>query len=278
MNGNWLFLNNEFIRQDEAFLPITDLAIQRGYGIFDFFRTRNNVPLYIDEHIHRFYYSAHKMRLTINLLPPELKEIIYQLIQRNNIPDSGIRISLTGGLSPDGYSIAAPNLFLTQQPFRPTAQKSIKLILHDYQRELPDVKTINYIMGIWLQPFIKERSADDVLYFKDGLIRECPRSNFFIVTKDNVVVTPASRILKGIIRKKVLEVAKSYFAIEERDITIKDLQQAKEAFITSSTKQILPVVQINDLELNSDSDNAVNYQLSQLLAAEENQYIARHTV
>ena len=278
MDSNWIFFNGEFIRREEAVLHISDLSIQRGYGVFDFFRTVNNIPLYIEDHISRFYYSAQKMRLTINLLPPELKDIIYQLVQKNDIPHSGIRISLTGGYSADGYSIAAPNLFITQQPFQPPAQKSIKLILHDYQRELSDVKTINYLMGIWLQPFIKEREADDVLYFKEGLIRECPRSNFFIVTKENVIATPASRILKGITRKKVLGVAKPYFKTEERDITIKDLQQAKEAFITSSTKRILPVVQINDLAYDSTGKDTIAYQLSQLLLAEEKDYITRHAL
>ena len=272
------FVNDAFIKQENAAIHISDLAIQRGYGIFDFFRTVNHIPLYLDDHLTRFYYSAQKMRLNMALLPHELKDIILLLIQKNNIPDSGIRITLTGGYSEDGYTLAAPNLFITQQPLPPSVQKPIKLMLHHYQRELADVKTINYLMGIWLQPFVKERGADDVLYFKDGLLRECPRSNFFIVTDQDVVVTPALHILKGITRKKVLEIAKLHFKTEERDITIKDLQQAKEAFITSSTKRVLPVVQINDLELNSIGADTITYKLNQLLLAEEKDYIAHHTI
>ena len=275
MNSAWMFLNGQFVKEEEGSLPISDLAIQRGYGVFDFFRTVQHVPLYLDDHLSRFYYSAHKMRLAIKLLPNELKDIILTLIQKNNIPQSGIRLTLTGGFSQDGYTISAPNLFITQQPLQPPLQKSIKLMLHDYQRELPDVKTLNYLMGIWLQPFIKERGADDVLYFKDGLMRECPRSNFFIVTPQNVVVTPAKRILKGITRKRVLELAGKHFAAEERDITVKDLQQAKEAFITSTTKLITPVTQINDLEIDSLHSNAVTHQLSQLLQEAEQRYLTQ---
>ena len=275
MNSAWMFLNGQFVKAEEGSLHISDLAIQRGYGVFDFFRTVQNVPLYLDDHLSRFYYSAHKMRLAIKLLPNELKDIILTLIQKNNMPQSGIRLTLTGGYSQDGYTVAAPNLFITQQPLQPSLQKSVKLILHNYQRELPDVKTLNYLMGIWLQPFIKERGADDVLYFKDGLMRECPRSNFFIVTPQNVVVTPAKRILKGITRKRVLEIAEKHFAVEERDITVKDLQQAKEAFITSTTKLLTPVTQINDLEIDSTHPNAVTHQLSRLLQEAEQRYLAQ---
>ena len=167
--NKWVFLNNEFIEEEQAALHVSDLAIQRGYGIFDFFKVVDNIPLFLDDHLERFYYSVQKMRLTINQQPGELKDIIYTLIKKNNIPHAGIRITVTGGYSLDGYQLTNPNLIISQQPVQIAsiqAQKGIKLITYEYQRDLPDVKTINYAMAIWLQPFIKERGADDVFYFK----------------------------------------------------------------------------------------------------------------
>ncbi|MFL5788639.1 MAG: aminotransferase class IV, partial [Flavisolibacter sp.] len=101
-------------------------------------------------------------------------------------------------------------------------------------------------MAIWLQPLIKKNNADDVLYQNNDIVSECPRSNFFIVTKDNVIVTPGKNILKGISRMKLIEIAGEYFEVHERDVTTKDIMEAKEAFISSTTKLILPVNRIDE--------------------------------
>jgi D-alanine transaminase/branched-chain amino acid aminotransferase len=92
-----------------------------------------------------------------------------------------------------------------------------------------------------LQPFIKQNNADDLLYYKNEIVSECPRSNFFIVTHDDKIVTPSKNILKGVMRMKVIEVARKQFEVEESEITIEEVKTAREAFITSTTKNILPV-------------------------------------
>ena len=97
----------------------------------------------------------------------------------------------------------------------------------------------------WLQPFIKGKEADDVLYHQQGSITECPRSNFFIVTKDDKIVTPSENILKGIIRMKTLQLANTKYTVEERPVSLQEAYTAKEAFITSTTKHILPVLKID---------------------------------
>ena len=249
MNELFVLVNDELIPAASAALGVGDLAIQRGYGIFDFFKTLNQRPIFLQDHLDRFFHSAEQLRLHIGKTREQLRALIHTLQQANNIPDSGIRMTLTGGYSPDGYTLAQPNLIITQQPL-PTPitadlQKSIRLVTYSHQRQMPETKTIDYLMAIWLQPFIKETCADDVLYHTYGVITECPRSNFFIVTADNTLVTPGHHILKGITRMKVLELARQQFPIEQRDITIDELKTAKEAFITSTTKHLMPVVQVD---------------------------------
>lgn len=97
MSSNTVFLNDAFIVEAQASLLVTDLSIQRGYGIFDFFKTINGKPVFLDDHIARFYNSAQKMHLRISQTPEELKDIITELMQKNNLPDSGIKMTLTGG-------------------------------------------------------------------------------------------------------------------------------------------------------------------------------------
>ena len=251
MNTLYSYVRDNFVPADQASLQIGDLSIQRGYGIFDFFKTLDHIPIFLDNHLDRFFHSSAQLRLPVGKTREELKTIIDQLQQKNNIPDSGIRITLTGGYSPDGYSLAQPNLVITQQPLlfpiSPECPKPIRLVTWSHQRQLPETKTIDYLMAIWLRPYISQHGADDVLYHQNGVISECPRSNFFLVTPDDTLVTPARNMLKGITRMKVLELASPQLKTEERDITLEELQTAKEAFITSTGRHITPVYQINDI-------------------------------
>jgi D-alanine transaminase/branched-chain amino acid aminotransferase len=172
------------------------------------------------------------------------------MIRRNDVAESGLKMILTGGYSPDSFEPAPSNFIIVQQPVQlPSAEKfeqGLKIILHEYLRDLPHTKSINYLMGIYLREKVQQQKADDVLYYKDGNVLEFPRSNFFIVTKNNTVVTPAENMLHGITRMKVLELARQNFEVEERAVSIEELKNAAEVFLTSTTKRILPVVSIGD--------------------------------
>jgi D-alanine transaminase/branched-chain amino acid aminotransferase len=258
------FFNDAFIK-NEVKLPIGDLAIQRGYGVFDFLKTINGKPVFLEEHLDRFYFSAQQLFLPVPYEKDELRTIILQLIEQNNIGTSGIRITLTGGNSEDGYSIAKPNLIITQKPIELITEfinQPYKLVTYNYQRQLPHVKSIDYLMAVWLQKFWKEKGADDVLYHNNGMITECPRSNIFFVLKDDTIITPSNNILKGVTRNKVLALSQTHFRAEERTINLSDLNQVKEAFITSTTKSILPVSHIDSIHF---SDHSISKCLFDLL-------------
>ncbi len=270
--SHYTIVNNDFLSAEKASLLITDLSIQRGYGIFDFFKTINGRPIFLNDHLDRFYHSAKEMRLTVKQNRDELKALLLELMNRNNLPDSGIRITLTGGYSSDGYELADPNMIITQQPLKITTiinQQGIKLITYPHQRQMPQVKTIDYLMAIWLQPSIKERGADDVLYHDNGLLRECPRSSFFLITQDNEVLTSDAQVLKGVIRKQLLGLNGQGFIVKEKPITLEDLKACKEAFITSTTKNVLPVTEIDGQPIGNgqagETTTALYYALHELI-------------
>ena len=268
MDTKYVFINDRYIEAAQASLFITDLAIQRGYGIFDFCKTIGNKPVFLANHLERFFHSASKMHLDPGYNATELEDILITLIHKNDMGDSGIKITLTGGYSPDGYMIGKPNLVITQQPLElklSMDQKGISLVTYPHQRQLPEIKTLDYLMAIWLQPFIKEHHADDVLYHHNGLVNECPRANFFIVTKDEEIITAKNNILKGVIRKNVLKLDHPEFMISQRDFTLADLRNAKEAFITSTTKHIMPVVSIDGNPISGGMPGVITEQLSNLL-------------
>ncbi len=241
-----VFFNDRFLENEEALLHVSDLSMQRGYAVFDFFRTVNGVPLFMNDHLERFFGSAAGMHLPVNKSREELSAIITELIKKSTLPETGIRIMLTGGYSADSYLPASPNLVISCNPVKTATQedfeKGISIITYKHQRELPHIKSINYLTAVWLQPLLKEKKADDVLYCNNESITEFPRSNVFMVTDKNVLVTPARNMLKGITRNYVLTIAAEMMPVEERDIAVDELMNAAEVFLTSTTKKILPVV------------------------------------
>src|SRR5690349_1481328 len=101
MNKQYVFVNDIFFEAGGAALFVNDLAIQRGYGVFDFFKTIDGRPVFLDDHLERFYHSAEAMRLPVYKTRAQFKTVLFELMRKNGLPNSGIKITLTGGYSTD---------------------------------------------------------------------------------------------------------------------------------------------------------------------------------
>ena len=275
MKPIYCFAQNQISLIENAGVPVGDLLVQRGYGIFDYLRVSNNKPLFIEAHLDRLFNSAEIMRLSIAQSKEELKKIVADLIEKNNIPFSGIRLIIAGGDAPDGYTITKPHLIIIQQTLEapPTqmATKGIQLVSHFYQRQLAEVKTTDYLMAVYLQPWMKSVGGDDILYYNNDSVSECPRSNIFMISQDNTIVTPANNMLKGITRKNIIAVAEAHqLKLEQRNISLAEIKQAKEVFITSSTKRITPVAGLDEQKFSLEASNSLSAQIFGHLLALEN--------
>ncbi|PGH38758.1 MAG: amino acid aminotransferase [Candidatus Nephrothrix sp. EaCA] len=269
----YVFFRGEWVDENKAALGISDLSIQRGYGVFDFFRVRDGVLVYVEDHLERFFHSARIMHLPVPHSKEELRRILLELTEKNGVTEAGVKMILTGGYSPDGYEIANPNLIIIQHAMKAPEAKPMQIITHEYVRDFPEAKTINYTAGIWLLQKLKEAKADEALYVKNGEASEFPRSNFFIVTKDNVLKTAARNVLKGVTRDKVLQLAKLHYKAEEGIVTAEEIRHAKEAFLTSSSKRILPIVSIDGRATGHGKPGEITMHLLKLLREFEDAYI-----
>jgi D-alanine transaminase/branched-chain amino acid aminotransferase len=128
------------------------------------------------------------------------------------------------------------------------------------------------MMAVWLQPLLKEKKVNDVLYHHKGIITEFPRSNVFIVTKDQRLITPSRHMLRGITRKQVLSLAAKQTDVEERDIRTEELLQAAEVFLTSTTKKIMPVAAIDGNRIGDGKPGAVTRKLYNAFLQLEQQF------
>ncbi|MCB0518036.1 MAG: aminotransferase class IV [Lewinellaceae bacterium] len=265
-------INGELVPKEEATLGVTDLAIQRGYGLFDYFLVKKGQPLFFEDYLDRLERSSALMRLQLPFSREEIKHQIMQLIRANGMQEAGMKLILTGGYSPDGYAPAQPNLIILQSPLpvypKTKYEEGVKLMLFEYHRTLPSAKSINYLIGVNLLPEMQAAGAEDILFHANGNIYETTRANFFIVKNDNTIVTAGSGVLMGITRLKTVELAKRHFNIEEREVKLTELETAKEAFLTSSTKGIMPVVRVDDLVVGDGKPGAVTKRLAGLLEEE----------
>jgi branched-chain amino acid aminotransferase len=269
------FLNNKIIPAGDAKISVKDIAILRGFGIFDYFRTQNGKPFLIDDYLHRFRTSAKMVGLPLWHSVSDLKTVVDELLKTNSMSEAGIRMVLTGGESHDAFAPVDPNFaILIEELHWPDSghfKNGIKLISYPYQREFSQIKSINYFTALMLRDRKAKEGAMDILYHDAGEIREATRSNFFMVL-GNSVVTPDTHILYGITRRKVLELSRSQFRVEERAVKVDELKYADECFITGTTKKIMPVVNIDGNIIGKGKPGNVTKKLMEMFSEVEVAY------
>ena len=264
----WWYVGGRWVHPHEATISINDVAVLRGYSAFEALRTYNQRPFHLDEHLTRLYRSAELIELEIPWTREYIAAIINEVIRRNNYKHAAIRILVTGGESEDSIlPIGKPLLavLISQLPERDMQRfaQGYKLITTAFQRTAPEAKTTNYLVAIRALKEAARRNATDALFVnKQDHVLEATRSNFFIFRGDTLV-TPGKGILMGITRNVVLKLARGRFHIEERPILLEELAQADEAFITSSSKEIMPVVQIDDVTIGKGECGPRTYELEQ---------------
>jgi D-alanine transaminase/branched-chain amino acid aminotransferase len=268
-----VYYNGAILHERDANIGLQDLALNRGYGVFDYFHVYEHMPLHMEAHLNRLLHSCEIMHLPLPLSKTDLASAVIQLIEANGLQNTGVKILVTGGESSNGYSIEKPSLIITT-PAIPakqmkTYESGISLITHQYQRDLPEAKSINYSKGIWLLPAIAAAGANDVLYYFNNHVLECPRSNVFVVSQHQEVLTPANGVLMGITRQQVLSISRQLFTTYETDISMSQLQHASEVFITSTTKGIMPVTCMDGKKIGNGEIGKITRQLMQELASFE---------
>ncbi len=264
----WWYAGERWAHPDEANISINDIAVLRGYSVFESLRTYDRRPFHLDEHLARLYRSAELIEMEIPWSREQIVDVVREIVARNTYRHAAIRLLVTGGVSEDGMLPSGkPTLVVMITPLgeRDSERfaKGCKLITTKLQRISPEAKTANYIAAVRALKEAVRRGAADALFVNEREhVLEATRSNFFIFQGDTLV-TPRRGILIGITRNVVLELARSRFAIEERPILLEELALVDEAFITSSSKEITPVVQIDDLVIGDGKPGARTYELEQ---------------
>jgi len=264
----WWYINGTWVHPHEATISINDVAVLRGYSAFDALRTYNQRPFHLDQHLNRLYRSAELIELQIPWSRQQIRDIVHELISRNTYKNASIRLLVTGGETEDSIlPVGKPTLAVLITPLGERDMqrfaRGYKVITTSLQRVAPQAKTTSYLAAIRALKDASRRGADDALFVNEqGHVLEGTRSNFFVF-RGNTLVTPRAEILMGITRNVVLELAQGRFPIEERPILLEELPQVDEAFMTGSSREIMPVVQIDDLVIGNGRPGKRTYELEQ---------------
>lgn len=272
------YYQGKFMQSEECFLPVTDLVIQRGIGVFDSIRTYGRKPFALQQHLERLAASAAKCGIEAHDIIEGLPAVIKRGVELEETSDDDmvIRAYITGGSINNRGHFPEPRFFVIFED----AHKITSEELHDgvslkpnyVERPLPEVKSVNYLLGY--QPMASAAKTDfETLYIVNGEITEATASSFFMCLGGKIITAPVGKVLRGITREIILTIARENgFRIEERCPLEKELMIAEEAFITGSVKEIVPVVRVGDQKIGNGRPGPVAKHLFKLFRANQHRW------
>ena len=249
------YVDGKYLPDDQALIPIDDLVVLRGIGVFDLLRTYNGKPLFLKEHVSRLFDSARQINLDLPWSHEEVCRIALETLSRNTLDEANIRIVATGGSSPDFMTPQGrPRLLVLVTPLpRLPAEwydHGVTVVTMHTERRIPGAKSIDYVPAAMALQQARSKGAIEALYVdRDENALEGTTSNLFAVIGETLV-TPGRGILSGITRQAVIEVSRPLLPVEIRDLPLTELLGANEAFITGTNKGLVPVVQIDDTPID----------------------------
>lgn len=273
-----IIFNGEIVEKSEVNIDIEDRGYQFGDGIYEVIRVYNGHLFTKDEHIHRLYESAEKISIRIPFSKKDLMQRLEELVETNQLDTGIIYLQITRGTYTRQHGFPSEEIIPTYVAYTremPIPQVSMDngvkgLLVEDIRWLRCDIKSLNLLGNILAKQQAAEAGCYEAIQHRGEEITEGSSSNVFIV-KDNCVITrPATNlILNGITRQVILKLCKENgIEYKEQIFTVNDLKQADEVFISSTTSEVMPIVQINELQINSGTPGKITKKLQNLFKRE----------
>jgi branched-chain amino acid aminotransferase len=259
--STWVMIDGRIFSEQTACVSIFDRGFLYGDSVFETLRTYGGKPFALDEHLKRLAWSASRVHIALPRSEAELAAEIGRLLAHAQNPESMIRVMLTRGVGPLGLDVQ-PDVPATRvvivAPLRPPALEAytagVRVITYRTQRladatDAAGAKIGNYLIAVLAMREAKSRGAVEALIIDahDAVV-EGTSSNLFAVQGGKLLTPPETTgILPGITRARILEIAGELgLGVEYRALPLSELVQADEVFISSTVREMLPVVCIDD--------------------------------
>ncbi|QBF30396.1 D-amino-acid transaminase [Thalassococcus sp. S3] len=273
-----VYVNGEYLPEDEAKVSIFDRGFLMADGVYEVTSVLDGKLVDFDGHAVRLERSLGELDMAAPVTKDELLEIHRELVKLNEIEEGMIYLQITRGapqdrdfVFPDPETTAPTIVLFTQNKpglaDNPAAKKGMKVIsIEDIRWGRRDIKTVQLLYPSMGKMMAKKAGADDAWMIQDGFVTEGTSNNAYIVKGGKIITRPRSNdILHGITRAAVLRFAEeAQMEVEERNFTIEEAKDADEAFITSASTFVMPVVEIDGVALGDGMPGRVAPRLREI--------------
>ncbi|WP_172299079.1 D-amino-acid transaminase [Pseudoruegeria sp. HB172150] len=277
-----VYVNGEYLPEDEAKVSIFDRGFVFADGVYEVTSVLDGKLIAFDGHAERLKRSLSELDMQEPMTTEDLLEIHRELVARNEITDGLVYLQVTRGNPGDrDFAFPDPNtvkptvvLFTQSKPGMaesPAAKVGMKVIsIPDIRWHRRDIKTVQLLYPSMGKMMAKAAGADDAWMVEDGKVTEGTSNNAYIVKGGKIITRELSEdILHGITRAAVLAYAKeAQMVVEERAFTVDEAKGADEAFITSASAFVMPVVEIDGVTLGDGKPGRVATRLRELYLEE----------
>lgn len=254
-------LSNEFYLIDEEVTPIEEIEIFDdlvGKGVYEVIKVQKNVPMFLEDHLERFFKSIDALGYKCDLTLENIKNRVDFLIDKNPKGDRNLKLIFSE--TKDGTFKLLIFFIDTVFPDEKLYKEGIKTVTIKLQREDPNIK----IQRNWYKEkvgnFLKEKEAYEALLVDDdGFITEGSRSNIFYVIGDEIITTQGDKVLLGITREYVLKVIEKLgYKLVNKTLNMRDLKDIDGAIMTGTGVGVIPISTIDSYNINSTNNKIIN--------------------
>ncbi len=257
----WVWQNGKLVPAGEAVLPVSDLGVQYGLGFFETIRVDRGRPLFLEDHISRFYRA---WKTLFELKVPDLTwhEILRQAVAANHLENDIAAVKIMASHGPADSFFHRPNLMVAAKKYTPrpalTRKNGLDLLSYPHPRQTPlaEHKTLNYayyyLAGKWAQ----KHGADEALILNpEGSVSETNTANIFLISGSMIYLPISRHVLAGVMEKQVVhQLAGQGYQIEKRNIMPRNLFSADTVILTNSLIGAVPALHLDGKPLKADMD------------------------
>lgn len=265
------YVNGRYLPLRDAAVNVEDRGYQFSDGVYEVCEVRAGQLVDERHHLNRLAYSLKELRIAMPMTPAALGVILREVIRRNRVHWGIVYLQITRGVARRDHAFpppdTQPSLVVTARNLdlahaeRMAAEGIAVITLPDNRWERVDIKSVSLLPNVLAKQAAREQGAREAWFVdKDGRVTEGSSSNAWIVTGDGKVVTRHidHGILKGITRTVLINaIATQGFTLEERAFTVDEAYAAREAFTTSASQIVMPVVRIDGRPIGNGSPGLV---------------------
>lgn len=272
-NDSIVYLNGEYLRLADARISVLDRGFIFGDGIYDVVPAYRGRAFRMAEHLNRLERSLKSININVDMDRADWESLVANMLERSSLGDCMVYIQVTRGPARRDHAFPeniSPTVFCMVSGFeRPTAserdQGLTAISIPDLRWLRCEIKSVSLLGNVLARQAAVDAGVDEVIQFRDGYLTEGASSNMWIAMGDKLLAPPRSNLILEGIRYGLLEELSVQTGVpfEARPITRKEVEQADEIMMTSATREILPITQLDGKPVGSGKPGPVYRQLRQ---------------